>query len=49
VAQKQVLQTDWNPTVDPATIDKIQGYMRQFGLLQKTIPANEMVWEGAAL
>jgi NitT/TauT family transport system substrate-binding protein len=49
VAQKQVLQTDWNPTVDPATIDKIQGYMRQFGLLQKTIPANEMVWGGAAL
>ena len=47
VAQKQVLQTDWNPTLDPATIDKIQGYMRQFGLLQKTIPANQMVWEGA--
>jgi NitT/TauT family transport system substrate-binding protein len=47
VAQKQVLQTDWNPTLDPATIDKIQDYMRQFGLLQKTIPANQMVWEKA--
>jgi NitT/TauT family transport system substrate-binding protein len=47
VAQKQVLQTDWNPTLNAETIDKVQGYMRQFGLLQKTVPSSEMVWERA--
>ncbi len=47
VAQKQVLQTDWNTTLDPTTIEKVQGYMRQFGLLQKTLPAADMVWQGA--
>jgi NitT/TauT family transport system substrate-binding protein len=46
-AQKQVLQTDWNPTIEPATIDKIQSYMKQFGLIRRTIPASEMVWQGA--
>jgi NitT/TauT family transport system substrate-binding protein len=47
VAQKQVLQTDWNPTLNPETIDRVQEYMRQFGLLHKTIPASQMVWERA--
>jgi NitT/TauT family transport system substrate-binding protein len=47
VAQKQVLQSDWNPTLSTATIDEVEGYMRQFGLLQKTIPAADMVWTGA--
>ncbi|MGH3392847.1 MAG: ABC transporter substrate-binding protein, partial [Actinomadura sp.] len=46
-AQKQVLQTDWNPTLTPDTIDEIQTYMKQFGLIDKTMPAAEMVWEGA--
>jgi NitT/TauT family transport system substrate-binding protein len=46
-AQKQVLQTDWNVTLNPATIDQIQGYMKQFGLIRRTIPASEMVWQGA--
>jgi NitT/TauT family transport system substrate-binding protein len=46
-AQKQVLQTDWNPTLTADTIDKIQTYMKQFGLLQKTMPGSQMVWEGA--
>jgi NitT/TauT family transport system substrate-binding protein len=46
-AQKQVLQTDWNPTLDPNTIDKVQGYMKQFGLLQKTVPVSDMIWSGA--
>lgn len=46
-AQKQVLQTDWNPTLEPATIDKIQAAMKQFGLLQKTMPGSQMVWSGA--
>ncbi|HEU5158488.1 MAG TPA: ABC transporter substrate-binding protein [Streptosporangiaceae bacterium] len=46
-AQKQVLQTDWNPTLTPETIDKIQTHMKQFGLLEKTMPGSQMVWEGA--
>ena len=46
-AQKQVLQTDWNVTLNPATIDKMQEYMKQFGLIQRTIPASDMVWQGA--
>lgn len=46
-AQKQVLQTDWNPTLTADTIDKIQTYMKQFGLIQKTMPGSQMIWEGA--
>jgi NitT/TauT family transport system substrate-binding protein len=46
-AQKQVLQTDWNPTLTPATFDQMQNYMKQFGLLQKTMPGSEMIWQGA--
>jgi NitT/TauT family transport system substrate-binding protein len=46
-AQKQVLQTDWNVTLNAATIDTIQGYMKRFGIIQRTIPASEMVWPGA--
>ena len=47
VAQKQILQTDFNPTLNPDTIDKIEGFMKQFGLLQKTMPGSERVWDGA--
>jgi NitT/TauT family transport system substrate-binding protein len=46
-AQKQVLQTDWSVTLNPSTIDTIQGYMKRFGLIRRTIPASEMVWPGA--
>jgi hypothetical protein len=46
-AQKQVLQTDWNATLTADTIDKIQTAMKQFGLIQKTMPGSQMVWEGA--
>lgn len=47
VAQKQILQTDFDPTLTPDTIDKIEGYMKQFGLLQTTMPGSEMIWDGA--
>jgi NitT/TauT family transport system substrate-binding protein len=46
-AQKQVLQTNWDPTLTPETIDKMQTFMKQFGLLQKTMPGSEMIWQGA--
>jgi NitT/TauT family transport system substrate-binding protein len=46
-AQMQVLQTDWNTTLNPATIDQVQNYMQRFGLIRRAIPASEMVWQGA--
>lgn len=46
-AQKQVLQTDWNSTLEHGTIAEMQKYMKQFGLIKETVPAEDMVWEGA--
>jgi NitT/TauT family transport system substrate-binding protein len=46
VAQKQILSTDWNPVLNPATIDQIEAYMKQFGQLSKTVPASSMIWSG---
>jgi NitT/TauT family transport system substrate-binding protein len=46
-AQKQVLQTDWNSTLETKTIAAMQNYMKQFGLIKETVPAQDMVWEGA--
>jgi NitT/TauT family transport system substrate-binding protein len=48
VAQKQVLSTDWDPALHPATITQIEGYMRQFGVIRKTVPAASMIWSKAA-
>jgi NitT/TauT family transport system substrate-binding protein len=47
VAQKQVLSTDWNPVLHPATVSQVEGYMREFGLITATIPAARMVWAPA--
>jgi NitT/TauT family transport system substrate-binding protein len=48
VAQKQLLSTNWNPALDPASIGRIEAYMRQFGLIHKTIPASSMIWSPAS-
>lgn len=48
VAQKQILSTDWDPVLKPATVTRIEGYMTQFGLLHKTVPATSMIWAPAA-
>jgi NitT/TauT family transport system substrate-binding protein len=46
VAQKQILSTNWNPALNPATIDQIEAYMKQLGQLSKTVPASRMIWSG---
>jgi NitT/TauT family transport system substrate-binding protein len=47
VAQQQILSTNWNPVLDPASINQIEGYMKQFGVIKKTIPASTMIWAPA--
>jgi NitT/TauT family transport system substrate-binding protein len=47
VAQKTTLSTDWSPVLHPATITQIEGYMEQFGIIHKTVPAASMIWAPA--
>ena len=47
-AQKEVLSTDWDPVLHPATVGQIEGYMTQFGILHKSVPASSMIWAPAA-
>jgi NitT/TauT family transport system substrate-binding protein len=46
VAQKQILSTNWNPELDPASINQIEAYMKQFGQLSRMVPASSMIWSG---
>jgi NitT/TauT family transport system substrate-binding protein len=48
VAQKQILSTDWDPVLHPATVTQIEGYMRQFGVIHTTMPGASMIWSPAA-
>jgi NitT/TauT family transport system substrate-binding protein len=48
VAQKQILSTDWNPVLNPASVSQIEADMKQFGQIQQTIPASSMIWAPAA-
>ena len=47
VAQKQILSTDWDPVLKPATVTQIEGYMQQFGIIHKMVPAASMLWAPA--
>jgi NitT/TauT family transport system substrate-binding protein len=47
VAQKQILSTDWDPVLHPATVTQIEGYMREFGVIHTTMPAASMIWSPA--
>ena len=47
-AQKQILSTDWDPVLHAATVSQIESYMKEFGVLHKTIPASSMIWAPAA-
>jgi NitT/TauT family transport system substrate-binding protein len=47
VAQKTALSTDWSPVLHPATVTQIEGYMEQFGIIHKTVPAASMIWAPA--
>src|SRR5215472_4126845 len=44
VAQKETLSTDWDTTLNPATITKIESYMKQFGLITSEPAASSMIW-----
>jgi NitT/TauT family transport system substrate-binding protein len=44
VAAAQILATNWNPTLNPASITKIEGYMKEFGVITTEPPATSMIW-----
>ena len=44
VAEKQILATNWNPALNPASITLIEGYMKQFGIITSAPPAASMIW-----
>lgn len=47
VAQKQILSTNWDPTINVASINQIESDMVAFGLIKKPIPASSLVWSQA--
>jgi NitT/TauT family transport system substrate-binding protein len=47
VAQKQILSTNWDATLNLASISKIESDMQAFGLLTTPIPASRLVWSQA--
>jgi NitT/TauT family transport system substrate-binding protein len=44
VAEKVILATNWNPTLNPASITLIEGYMKQFGIITTEPPAASLIW-----
>ncbi len=44
VAAKQTLATDFDPTLNPASITLIEGYMKQYGQITSEPPASSMIW-----
>ena len=44
VAAKQILATNWNSTLNTASITMIENYMKQFGVITSEPPAASMVW-----
>jgi NitT/TauT family transport system substrate-binding protein len=44
VAQAQILATNWNPTLNPASITAIEGYMKEFGVITTEPPAASLIW-----
>lgn len=44
VAAKQILATNWNPALNPASITMIENYMKQFGVITSEPPAASMIW-----
>lgn len=44
VAEKEQLSTNWNTTLNPASIALIEGYMKSFGEITSEPPASSMIW-----
>jgi len=38
------LATNWDPTLNPATITQIESYMKQYGMITSEPPAASMIW-----
>jgi NitT/TauT family transport system substrate-binding protein len=44
VAAVQILATNWNPALNPASITAIEGYMKEFGVITTEPPAASLIW-----
>jgi NitT/TauT family transport system substrate-binding protein len=44
VAEKEQLSTNWDATLNPASITLIEGYMKAFGEIASAPPAASMIW-----
>jgi NitT/TauT family transport system substrate-binding protein len=44
VAAVQILATNWNPALNPASITAIEGYMKEFGVITTVPPAASLIW-----
>jgi NitT/TauT family transport system substrate-binding protein len=44
VAAAQILATNWNPALNPASITAIEGYMKEFGVITAEPPAASLIW-----
>jgi NitT/TauT family transport system substrate-binding protein len=44
VAQAQILATNWNSTLNPASITLIEGYMKQYGEITSEPAAASLIW-----
>jgi NitT/TauT family transport system substrate-binding protein len=44
VAAVQILATNWNPALNPASITAIEGYMKEFGVITTEPPAATLIW-----
>jgi NitT/TauT family transport system substrate-binding protein len=44
VAAEQILATNWNPALNPASITAIEGDMKEFGFITSEPPAASLIW-----
>ncbi|HEX5497170.1 MAG TPA: ABC transporter substrate-binding protein [Mycobacteriales bacterium] len=46
-AQKQILSTNFDPSLDSDSIQQMEDYMKQLGTIDQTVPPAGMLWSGA--
>lgn len=46
-AQKQVLSTNFDPSLDTDSIQRMEDYMKQLGVIDKSVPPADLLWPGA--
>jgi NitT/TauT family transport system substrate-binding protein len=47
-AQMQILSTNFDPALDLKSIEKMQSYMEELGLVSETVDPSDLVWAGAS-